>query len=280
MWGGALNAAEPRGRAAPAYWAARAQRLRVLRSPGPHIRSTPAPPRPGSPGCLSLSEAGHCRPSAPRSAKAHLCLRINVTSCLASPSHRLRSVQRSALLVGLWVRVHLRIRTEAAQGQRGHRHAHGDGPSEAPSTRADGRRGWRDHPRGDSPRGSAGPSAAPATPGGQRERVRPRIRFLLLQPPVPSDVSVNAPLRASGGFRGLGQPPPACLSPDGAAAPTPGPLHAPSSPRSLPVLPRSPERRRPRAAGPSGASGDTDCLSGAGTRALRCAGDPTWGQSW
>lgn len=99
--GGALNAAEPRGRAVPAYWAARAQRLRVLRSPGPHVRWTPAPPRPGSPGCLSPSKAGHCRPSAPRStalrsAKAHLCLRINVTSCLASPSHRLRSVQRSA----------------------------------------------------------------------------------------------------------------------------------------------------------------------------------------
>lgn len=136
-------------------------------------------------------------------------------------------------------------------------------------------------PRGGTARGAAqGPPRAPAPPGGQRERVRPRIRFLLLRPPVPSAASANAPLRASGGFRGLGQPPPACLSPDGAAAPTPGPLHTPSSPRSLPVLPGSPERRRPRAAGPSGASGDTDCLLGAGTRALRCAGDPTWGQSW
>lgn len=283
--GGALNAAEPRGRAAP--------RLLGCQGPASPGASLPRPPRPmdarpSPPRLPRVSEPEQSRSLPPLSPSLHgPSLRegpsVSQDKChllpglTQSPPEKRPALGAPGGPVGSCPPPHSdRSRPRAARPPSRSRRWAEQSPV-YPCRRA--QRVERP-PRGHSPRGSAGPSACSRPP-------RRPARTRQTANPVPSAPASRAQCsqrqRSSPSVRRLPGPQsaPACLLvPGRSRGPHARALHAPSSPRSLPVLPGSPERHRPRAAGPSGASGDTDCLLGAGTRALRCAGDPTWGQSW
>lgn len=284
--GGALNAAEPRGRAAP-----RLLGCQGPASPGASLPRSPHPmdARPSPPRLPRVSEPEQSRSLPPLSPSLH------GPSLREGPSV---SQDKCHLLPGL---------TQSPPEKRPALGAPGGPVGSCPPPHSDRSRPRAARPPSRSRRWAEQSPAYPcrraqrverppegAQPEGQRRALRvlppppPRrpARTCQTANPVPSAPAPRAQCsqrqRSSPSVQRLPGPQsaPACLLvPGRSRGPHARALHAPSSPRSLPVLPGSPERRRPRAAGRAGPRGTRTACWGPGRRLFAVRGTRLGGRA-
>lgn len=278
--GGALNAAEPRGRAAP-----RSLGCQGPASPGASLPRPPRPmdARPSPPRLPRVSEPEQSRSLPPLSPSLH------GPSLREGPSV---SQDKCHLLPGL---------TQSPPEKRPALGAPGGPVGSCPPPHSD-----RSRPRAARPpsRSRRWAEQSPVYPcrraqrverppeGGQPEGQRRALRVL----PPPPAASANASDRGSGSFCSSlpcpVQSAPTLLSERPAASGASVsprllacPRTEPRPPRQglahtlLPAQPARPPRVSRETPTPRGRAGPRGTRT-ARTRALRCAGDPTWGQSW